>query len=175
MKALILLIALVHFAGCGHTHPIVEHEHPHEHDHHHSHQHDHTQESPTVALHKELVGKYRLQEYSDDNNLTFDEDQADGTLTIETNYTFTIEGQIPFKEHRGIVWGWRPDGGTPFDDVRFYKIHPDVPIFTLYDSRYDWIVYHNISEEWVEYKWDSPILTLISYSPVVTMKWRKLR
>ena len=175
MKKLIILVGFIIVTGCGHTHPIAEHQHPHEHDHHHNHQHDHTHELPTVALHKELVGKYELQEYTDDNNLTF-EDQASGTLTIGADYTFTIDGQIPFKEvgAREIVFGWRPDGGMHFDGVRYYRIIPDVPVFATYESRKDWIIYHKQWSEWFEYKWDSPVLILISHTSYVTMKWRKL-
>lgn len=48
--------------GCEHTHPLAEHEH------HHIHQHEHTQEplaevlrKKAEALHRELVGKHRLE------------------------------------------------------------------------------------------------------------------
>ena len=178
MKALILLIALIVLAGCGHTHPVAEHEHPHEHNHHHSHLHDHTHESEAVALHKELVGKYRLEEYNDGKDYT-DDNQIRGVLTIGLDYKFVIVVQ-QFLD---------------FDDARYYSILPDRPLFVLYDSRKEWLLNHNalsntgywlVGSEvvgtwqddsyWLEFKWDDPILTLISYSSYdpTTMKWRKL-
>ena len=200
MKALILLIALIVVTGCGHTHPIAEHEHPHEHDHHHSHQHDHTHESETVALHKALVGKYRLEAYNDGNdrkvhtnsNNKPDIEELRGQLTITLDYKFVIVVEESlYEDFIDTVW----DHYYPFSgDVRYYRIMPDMPVFTLHDSafsRFAW--YHSeigvmnfehcAESEWfgscvLQYEWDGTVLTLMWHSSwrdnPTTMKWRKL-
>ena len=178
MKYLILLIALIVFAGCGHTHPIAEHEHPHE--------HDHTHESEAEALHKELVGKYLLDAYKDERDrIVGNDEQMRGKLTIGLDYNFeiVIEEDLNYDNPLDSEW----DSVRPFypyyGDSKYYKILTDRSAILTYESAL-MRLRDNGDLRWhygnlLEYKWDGMVLILIWHSSLrdnhITMKWRKLR
>lgn len=175
MKAFILLVAFIALAGCGHTHPIAEHEHPHE--------HDHTHDSEAVALHEELVGKYRLETYNDGRDwLVENAEEMRGELTIELDhkFEFVIEQDYNFDSEWESVRPFYPADNNP----KYYKIQPHRSAIFAYSSKYFFMRYHSYDTRWnygvlLEYKWDGTVLTLIWHSLTrdnrVTMKWRKLR
>ena len=98
MKKLIILVGFIIVTGCGHTHPVAEHQHLHGHDHHHSHQHDHPHESEAVTLRKELVGKFQLEEYNDEtgsrNNFIGKEERGELTIALDYKLTFFFATEV---------------------------------------------------------------------------------
>ncbi len=161
--------------GCGHTHPIAEHEHPHEHDHHHTHQHDHTHEPLADALHGELTGTYRLESVVRE----WATRKVRGELKITPDYKFVNSAEAEYNPSGDPDWwDWGPL--LPWAPGTFYyRIEPDRSAFVLYRTAGH--RFYNQAAYALEYKWDGKVLTLTHFdligdysSDKVTMKWRKL-
>ena len=175
MKALILLMALIVLTGCGHTHPVAEHEHPHE--------HDHSHESEADALHKELVGKYRLEAYNDGNDRNGEEVRGELTIGLDYKFEIVIEEDLNYDNPLDSVWGSIRPFYPFYGDSKYYNILTDRSAILTYESAL-MRLRDNGDLRWhygnlLEYKWDGVVLTLIWHSSLrdnhITMKWRKLR
>ena len=171
MKALILFIALVLFAGCGHMHPVAQHEHLHDH---------HKHEPEAVTIHKELIGEYELDFFDDGKNRE-GKWAVKGKLAITRDHNIhitvmerSVESIIKNPELTG--WsGWnRFSGGYYGYDKR------DKPIFYPYGILPELSVIV-MGRQLLEYQWDGIALTLTRRHlnegkwVKITMKWRKLR
>ena len=175
-------LMLTAITGCGHTHPIAEHEHPHEHDHHHTHQHDHAPEPLAEVLHRELVGTYRLE--SVERQWATGKVRGELTLTLEYKFVISAEAEYNLFGRQSVEpidpkwWEWG-DLFSWVPDTLYYRIAPDRPAFVLYQTA-GHRFYHQPANA-LEYKWDGKVLTLIHFalrgdysSDNVAMKWLKL-
>ena len=178
--------------GCGHMHPIAEHEHPHEHDHHHTHQHDHTHAPLEEVLHGELTGTYRLESAVRVKQNEGVEQPSDrvtgrvrGELKITPDYKFVISAEVEYNPSNpfdapidpewwewGSLLSWVP--GT-----YYYSILPDSPKLALFYTAGH--RFYSKAAYALEYEWDGKVLTLTHFdlrgdysSDNVTMRWRKL-